>query len=241
MIVVYIKYGKNSVEWRQDLRRMEKLLQWGLGVMSCIIYSEAVLYSGRFISWLLILLCSTSFPAFVLTMIESVNGVNLSRPTDILTAGRALPIVLFGLRYGMIMNQMGVLGCLDAVLFQSTLLKHQRERCASVFVKDYYFYIPTRILVGYASFRVLVSAGMGSVGMSIYPFASLAACMQLLILNYLVNNLIVLGTTVANCAFEQGMENVLPNQAGVRKPINVLGSMSFATWLLLLCGILLSY
>jgi len=243
MLTIFVKIGKNSVEWQPN-GRMERFLQKGCAFLSCVVQSEAIYNDDRIISWLFICTCSTFFPSMVLTMIESVSGLTRARPTNMLTAGRAVPIMLFGIRYGLVANLTGVPGCLDAVLFQSVLRNFKSERMAPLFITEDCFFtdIPRSVRIGYVSLRVVVLSAFWNAGVPTYhPLDSLSACLLLLVVNYLVNHLIVLGNVIASYVYEQAQVNVLPNQAGVRKVCNLAGSLSFATWLLLLGGIILSY
>ena len=244
MVTIFVVFGKNSVDW-QPTNRMERFLQEGCAFLSCVVQSEAMFYNDRFVTWPMICICSTVFPSLILYMMETASGLTRGRPVaNFLSAGRAIPIVLFGIRYGLVASSTSVVACLDAVAFQSFLQQIKSERMKPLFVSQDCFLtdLPRNVRVGYVSTRgVIITLLWKHAEMPVNVLDSLAACILLLVVNYLTNHLIILGNTIAKYVHAQALENVLPNQGGVRKECNLVGCLSFATWLLLLSGIVLSY
>jgi hypothetical protein len=243
LLVLFVRLGKTSAEWAPNTQRIRRFLQGMVPVLSFFLHYVAVHLGSGFLSWLFLCICSAFFPSLVLAMIEMVNGLTRTRPTNVLSAGRALPVVLFGIRYGLVASLTGIPACLDAVMVQSVLRQFESERLAPLFIKDDCFFtdIPRSVRIVYVSLHVLLTFAMWNAGMPLSLFDSLFACVLLHLVNYLVNNLFTLGNTVATCMYEQAKENVLANQAGVRKVCNLTGSLSFVVWLLLLGGIVLAY
>lgn len=241
VMTIFISFKGTSVEWKAH-GRMQHFLVGGAAFLSAVVQSEAMSYGRVFNPWLLIYTCSTFFPCFVLTMIEMVNGLAQQRPTNLFKAGRAVPLLIFGMRYGLVANLTGLFACLDAIMFQTILRKMSKsERLQMFFVKQDCFLtdISKSIQLAFVSCHVIISFAMWYVGMPLRPFNSVWACVLLLVLNYTVNNLVLLGNSVAMLVYEQAKKNVLPT--GVRSVVSVTGSLVFATWLLLLGGIVLSY
>ena len=248
MIVCFALDGKTSVEWDQRKRPWKCVpiweewcatASWALCVCTLTFDGGGVKAS---VVWLLVCTCTAYFPSHVLTMLESCNGVNQTAPTNVLIAGRAVPIVLFGMRHAFLTNMMGILPWLDAVILQVVLRKFQPKRMEPFVVKDDCFFtnINTEIVFGYAagSVAVILLEWNTIVGRL---FETLGALILLLVLNHLVNKLILLGEVVSKLIFDKAMGDILPNQSGVRKEYSTMGVIVFCTWTLLLGFILLSF
>lgn len=247
MMMCFTLDGKTSVEWDRRPRRWKCVPVWEecCAMASWALFVCTLTFDGGGIKacvvWLLVFSCTAYFPSHIITMLESCNGVNQTVPTNVFAAGRAVPIVLFGMRHAFMTNMMGILPWLDAVLLQVVLRKFQPERMEPFVVKDDCFFtnIKTEILFGYAT---------GSVAITLLEwntldrlFETLGALLLLLVVNHLVNKLILLGDVVAKLIFNKAMEDMLPNQSGVRKEYSMMGVISFCTWTLLLGFILLSF
>ena len=132
----------------------EKLLVKCAALLSFSIQLAAMEYDSQFLSWIAVCICSTFFPTLVLTLIETVNGNNRGSagPTDLWTAGRAVPIILFGVRYSLVAHVTDVVVCLDVAVYQ-TLLQRYSTRLFSqdMVVTDDCFLndMPKKYLMGY--------------------------------------------------------------------------------------------
>lgn len=242
LLVIFVKLGKSSVEWRTgDGRRWEVFLMGSCAGLACLIVYLTILNSrGQGLVWVSLCFGSTVFPSFVLTMIEAVNGLVRTRPTNLLTAGRAIPVMFFGLRYGLILFWFGFVSFVDAVMIQAVLREKESERMASYFVKDDCMFtnVPRKFRTAYFSLRTLTTSIVFYPGMLLN---TLCATIVLLVINFMVNSLVFLGDMAATFVCVQAKENLLPNNAGVRKVYNSMGSLLFVTWLLLLGCVVLSY
>jgi hypothetical protein len=174
-------------------------------------------------------------------MLESCNGVNQTVPTNVFCAGRAVPVVLFGMRHAFMAHLMGILPWLDAVLLQSVLRKFLPEKLAPFCVWDDCFFssIKTEVLLGYASGSVaIILVDWNKVDRL---FETLGALILLLVVNHLTNKLVLLGNIVSQSIFSKVKQDLLPNQSGVRKEFSLTGVVCFCTWTCLLGFILLSF
>lgn len=248
MITCFTLEGKTSVEWDQRPRRWKYVPIWEewCAIASWALFVCTLTFDGGGVKasmvWLLVCTCTAYFPSHIITMLESCNGVNQTVPTNVFIAGRAVPIVLFGMRHALLTNMMGILPWLDAVLLQVVLRKFQPERMEPFVVKDDCFFtnINTEIVFGYAAGSVAIILLEWNTAVH-RLFETIGALLLLLVVNRLVNEVIFLGDVVAKLIFQKAMEEILPNQSGVRKEYSTMGMIAFCTWTLLLGFILLSF
>jgi hypothetical protein len=246
MLTVFIKIGKNSVEW-QPTGQSEKLLVKCAAALSFSIQLAALEYDSQILSWIAVCVCSTFFPTFVITLIETVNGNNRgpAGPTDLWTAGRAVPIILFGLRYSLVAHVTDVVVCLDVAVYHTLLQRYSVTLLNQNFVvKDDCFLndMPKKYLLGYAfgTLAMTTSTWWFTGTVPTWHYKSPLAFVLLAVVNYMINHLIALGGMIAALVFEEAKAEVLPNQSGVRKVCNLTGCILFTSWALLLVGILVS-
>jgi hypothetical protein len=246
MLTVFIKIGKNSVEW-QPTGPSEKLLVKCAAALSFSIQLAALEYDSQILSWIAVCVCSTFFPTFVITLIETVNGNNRgpAGPTDLWTAGRAVPIILFGLRYSLVAHVTDVVVCLDVAVYHTLLQRYSVTLLNQNFVvKDDCFLndMPKKYLLGYAfgTLAMTTSTWWFTGTVPTWHYKSPLAFVLLAVVNYMINHLIALGGMIAALVFEEAKAEVLPNQSGVRKVCNLTGCILFTSWALLLVGILVS-
>lgn len=247
MIMCFSFDGKTSVEWTQqprywrcgpDLEELCAVASWAL-VFCTILFDGGGVKASM--EWLLVCTCTAYFPSHVVSMLESCNGVNRTVPTNVWNAGRAVPIVLFGMRHAITAHFAGMLPWLDAVLLQSVLRKFLPEKMAPFCVRDDCFFssIRTDVLLGYAA---------GSVAIILVDwnnldrlFETLGALILLLLVNHLTTKLVLLGDIVSRSIFNKVKFDLLPNQSGVRKEFSITGVVCFCTWTCLLGFIALSF
>jgi hypothetical protein len=136
MIMCFNLDGKTSVEWNQRPRHWKyaPVLQ-ELCAMACwALFFGSITFDGGGVKasmvWLLVCTCTAYFPSHIISMLESCNGVNQTVITNVFSAGRAVPIVLFGMRHAFVANLMGILPWLDAVLLQAVLRKFLPKQMA---------------------------------------------------------------------------------------------------------------
>lgn len=248
LIACFVKVGKSSVEWSSTYGWRGTILRHCCAFCSVCFYYGALCFDPGCAAWPFLLISTTVFPSFVLSMIEKINGLARTRPTSFVSAGRAVPIILFGLRYALIMDLATPLGFLDAVMVQAMVKTIKSEPITiggiSLLVSNDCFLtcIPRRKCIVYFIGRIL----MAPIVWNYYDgFASIedsiAACFLLLSLNLFVNSQMELGDKIAKDVWEEAKNDLLPNNAGVRKVCNLKGGLLFGTWLLMLGGIVLSF
>ena len=197
--------------------------------------------------WILMCISTCFFPAIVNTILCRMSGVadaDIGIGIEkILVTGRAAAVVIFGLRYGLLVNILGLFPVLDSFFIWQLAMRQfclpvawnmtmSCELLLSEIPLDFQlFYVGTRSAVKVLELAVDKSSALDTV----------LALILLPMLNQLVYQLTFRGVDMGNKLFQSAQTELLPNQLGVRNAYNGMGVACCALWMLQLCGIALSY
>jgi len=197
------------------------------------------------IIWMFCLLTSLFFPAVVLTVVGSsdLNFVSVYHrtPTQIMKAGRAFPVVIFGLRYGFLANLVGASSCLDAIILYRLclhykILKRDYVLDMDCFISD----VPSpNFWLSLCGFRISVILGLahfedGNLSLNdlMLPIIiSVASFIVLIMMDRAISELAELGVRMGKTIHQAGRNGLGPrNEPPPGREYNQTGMLVFGIW-----------
>ena len=213
-------------------------------VVYIVIGFDATLIKAGMV-WILLCISTCFFPPLVTTVLCRMSGAaDIEYSTEkLLVTGRAAAVVIFGLRYGLLVYILGLLPVLDSFFILQLAMRQfglptawNMTMCCELLLPEIalefqLFYVGTRSAVKALELAVDKRAGLDTV----------LAVILLPILNRVVYQLTFCGFEMGNKLFQSAQTELLPNQMGVRNEYNGMGVACFALWIMQLGGIAISY
>jgi hypothetical protein len=216
----------------------------------CVLFFMAVEFDGAFtkagIVWMMVCTSTCFFPSLVMTILSRSSGIVDITTEKILSSGRAAEVVIFGVRYGLLANFLGVLPTLDAFcLLQLFQGKFSQISTWNLTMTDdgILSQVPNDVRMFYAGTRLAVKA-LEFVGDKRSPVDTILGLMLLPLVNKVVYQLTLLGVEIGSKMIGRALHTqgqLVVNPMNISSVYDGMGITSFAVWTMLLGGIALSF
>lgn len=227
-----------------------KFLQDLVSCSFCGFIFLAAEFDGAFIKagivWMMVCTSTCFFPSLVITILSRSSGIVDINTEKNLSSGRAAGVVIFGVRYGLLANFLGVLPTLDAFyLLQLFQRKFSHISTWNLTMTDdgILSQVPDAVRMFYAGTRLAVKA-LEFVGDNRSPVDTILGLMLLPLVNKVVYQLTQLGVEIGNRMIGRALRaqgELVVNPMNVSSVYDGMGITSFAVWTMLLGGIALSF
>ena len=235
---------------KYTLRHVEhKFLEEIAALALCVIVFIMIGFDATFIKagtvWILMCLSTCFFPPIVTTILcqmSGATGIDISTE-KLLVTGRAAAVVIFGLRYGLLVHILGFLPVLDS-FFMWQLAMRQFDLPSAWNKSMACELLLQEILWDFQLYYVGTRSAVKALELTVDKRSALDTLLVLFllpVLNRVVVQLTFCGFKMGNKLFQSAQTELLPDQMSVHNAYNEMGVACCACWMMQLCGIALSY